>query len=231
MDPILIIFIVVVFGGSYGYMFYIRNKQKKTTKNYETPEMVAKSEEFKAELLQRIFSPLNNKFPNQTIDAFTECAYLTNLAAKTKSTLITGLKVIGYSLIGVRATYTQADNAAYLVLTGEDLHYVFFQEGELSSLFTLTRGQLQRAKITDLSAVDKTSRIQSTVGDKVSKKLIYESDGKNVEIILFDRITKGTQGIPLSDASSSIVDILGKCRVMGISFKEKLIEQYPNLKY
>lgn len=169
MDPILIIFIVVVFGGSYGYMFYVRNKQKKTTKNYETPEMVAKSEEFKAELLQRIFSPLNNKFPNQTIDAFTECAYLTNLTAKTKNTLITGLKVIGYSLIGVRATYTQADNAAYLVLTGEDLHYVFFQEGELASLFTLTRGQLQRAKITDLSAVDKTSRIQSTVGDKVSK--------------------------------------------------------------
>lgn len=231
MNPLLIAAIVVVFGGSYVYIFMLQKKNKQVAKEYEAPGMIAQSQEFQNELLQRMFNPLAQRFTSQEIDAFTECAYITDLTSKTKSTLLTGLKVIGYSLIGVRATYTQAANAAYLVLIGEDLHYILFQEGELTDFFTMTRSQLQKAKIIDLSAVDKTTRVYSTIGDKVSKKLILDNNGKTTEIIFFDRVSKGTQGIPLSDSTTNIKDILGKCRVMGIRFQDKLKEQYPHLKH
>lgn len=231
MNPIIIVVIVLVFGGSYFYAFMLHKRGKNSIKEYESPNMVAKSEEFQEELLQRIYSPLAKRFPHEKIDAFTECAYITNLTSKTKSTLFTGLKVLGWGLIGVRARYTQAANATYLVLVGEDIHYILFIEGEQSDFFMITSSQLKRAKITPLSNVDKTTRMLATTGNKVSNKLVFEKDGKNIEIIFFDRVTNGTQGIPLSDSSSSITDILGKGRVMGIRFKERLLNQHPNLKH
>lgn len=38
-------------------------------------------------------------------------------------------------------------------------------------------------------------------------------------------------GTPVADYTTGVKDILGKNRVMGIRFKDKLKEQYPNLNH
>lgn len=159
MDPIIIIAIVVVFGGCFAFMFLQMKKQKEATKKYESPTMIAKSEEFQKELLSQLYEQLTEVHPEKPVIAFTECAYISNLAEKTKNTLLTGLKVIGWGAVGVKAKYQQVDNAAYLVLTKEHLHYLLFEEGELTDTFSLTKEQLTKAKVTDLNTTDQAARV------------------------------------------------------------------------
>lgn len=231
MSPLLIIAIVVVFGGCFAFMFLQMKKQKENTKKYEAPGMIAKSEEFQKELLSLPYEPLAEVHPDEPIIAFTECAYISNLAEKTKNTLLTGLKVIGWGALGVKAKYQQVDNSAYLVLTKDHLHYLLFEEGEITDTFSLTKEQLDKAKVTDLSSTDQATRFFATAGDRVSKKIVIGEEGQSFDIIFFDRITKDTTGTPVADYTTGVKDILGKNRVMGIRFKENLVAQYPNLRH
>jgi hypothetical protein len=231
MDPIIILAIIAVFGGSFAFMFIQMKKQKETTKKYESPTMIAKSEEFQKELLSQLYEPLTEAHSEEPIIAFTECAYISNLGEKTKDTLLTGLKVIGWGAMGVKAKYQQVDNAAYLVLTNEHLHYLLFEEGEITDTFSLTKEQLTKAKVTDLSSTDQATRVFATAGNKVSKKIVIGNEGQSFDIIFFDRITKDTTGTPVADYTTGVKDVLGKNRIMGIRFKDKLVELYPNLRH
>lgn len=231
MSPLVIIAIVAVFGGCFAFMFLQMKKQKETTKKYESPNMLAKSEEFQKELLSQLYEQLTEAHPEEPIVAFTECAYISNLAEKTKNTLLTGLKVVGWGAIGVKAKYQQVDNAAYLVLSKDHLHYLLFEEGEITDTFSITKEQLSKATVTDLSTTDQASRIFATAGNKVSKKIVIDNEGHSFDIIFFDRITKDTTGTPVADYTTGVKDVLGKNRVMGMRFKEKLVEQYPNLRH
>lgn len=116
-------------------------------------------------------------------------------------------------------------------MTDNNLHYILFEEGEHTDGVSLTSEQLSKAKIEDLTSTDQVSKMFATMGDKESKKLVIEENGSSFAIIFFDRITKSTYGAPVADYTTGIKDVLGKGRVMGIRFKEKLKEQYPNLKY
>ena len=231
MDPIIILAIIAVFGGSFAFMFFQMKKQKETKKKYESPNMIAKSEEFQKELLADLYEQLTDAHLEEPIVAFTECAYISNLAEKTKNTVLTGLKVIGWGALGIKAKYQQVDNAAYLVLTKDHLHYLLFEEGEITDTFSLTSELLSKATVQDLSSTDQATRIFATAGDKVSKKIVIDNEGSSFDIIFFDRIIKDTTGSPVADYTTGVKDVLGKNRVMGIRFKEKLIQQYPNLRH
>lgn len=92
MNPLVIVIIVVLFGGSFAYIILMQRKQKQTTKKYESPSMIAKSEEFQEELLTKLLEDIAPLFPDEKIIAFTECAYISNLADQAKNTLILVLK-------------------------------------------------------------------------------------------------------------------------------------------
>ncbi|WP_010252871.1 hypothetical protein [Myroides injenensis] len=223
------IIIIVLFGGCFFLAYKMMDNQKKVIEKYESPVMVNQAVNFNKELLEHDLELLAEQFPNHKIDAITECAYISDLSSKAKDIAGKAFKTVALAAVGVKTRYVQVANAAYLVLIGDELHYILFEEGEVTDHLILPKEVLEKAKVEVLNNVDKVSRMFATAGGKQSRKLVLDMDGNTFDIIFYDRIQKEPSGYPVG--RSKVKEVYGKMRVAGIDFEKKLKERFSNIKY
>ncbi len=123
------------------------------------------------------------------IDAFTQCAYIASVSDKARSAAATAAKTVAWAAVGVKARYNEADHAAYLVLSGEDLRYFFFEEGVAKSHLVFDRYRLMNASVVALSNAEKVTRMGSVMGRK-NHKLRIDIDGKPVDLIYYEKVER-----------------------------------------
>lgn len=226
MPVSIFIIIAVLFGGSFLYIFYMNKKRKESIGKYDNPEMYQQAEKIKEELLTDRFSAIVKQMQNAPIDAFTQCAYITTMTDKAKSAAVTAVKTVAWAAVGVKAKYREADNAAYLVISGDELHYLFFEEGAAKEHLVFNRMRLLNAGTGTVSSTEKVARMGSVMGRK-NNKLSIDIDGRKTDIIYYDMVERYPESVIATEKAS--FDAPGKFKLMGKYFKDKLFAKYPHL--
>lgn len=227
MPPIpVIILIVVLFAGSFVFMFIMNKKRKESLGKYDNPEAYKQAPQLKDELLAGRFAAISKQMQDAPVDAFTQCAYIASVADKAKSAAATAAKTLAWAAVGVKARYSEADHAAYLVLSGDNLHYLFFQEGRARDHLVFDRSRMLNAAKGVVSNAEKVTRIGAVTG-RSNHKLSIDIDGKRVDVIYYDAVERYPDTVLAYEKGA--MDSIGKFKLMGTYFKEKLSVAYPHL--
>src|SRR5690606_27757772 len=130
-------------------------KQKDTAKKYEGEAGLSMAVAVKDDLLQHEFSELSKQMNGAPIDAFTQCAYIATVGDKIASAAATAAKTAACAAVGVKAKYQERDNASYLILSNQELHYIFFDEGEARDHLVFDHETLLDARPAQISSSEK----------------------------------------------------------------------------
>ncbi|PSK89798.1 hypothetical protein [Taibaiella chishuiensis] len=223
--PVLVI-IAVLFGGSFVYIYFMNRKRKESMGKYNDPHIYNQAPQFMTELLSGRFAAIDKQMQGAPVHAITQCAYITSLSDKAKAAAGTAVKTLAWAAVGVKARYSEADHAAYLVLSGEDLHYIFFEEGQVKEHLVFDRGRLMTAAVGSLSHTEKVARMGSVAG-RNTHKLNLDIEGKKVDLIYFDTLERYPDSVLAYEKNA--MDTMGKFKLMGSYFKDKLYAAYPHL--
>ena len=226
MSLTIIIIIVAVFGLSFVYTFYMMKKQKETANQYKGDDALAQAPQLQKDLLPKYFAELEKQMQGAPIDAFTECAYITTVGNKVAAAAVTAVKTAAWAAIGVKARYNEADNVAYLVLSGEDLHYLFFEEGEAKEHLVFDKNRLLNARVGFISNAEKVTRMSAIMSQNPSKINIY-IDGNNTDILYYDFVRR-MPGSTLAFQKNAL-DTQAQFALLGRYFKKRFTEKYPHL--
>lgn len=223
----VIIFVSVLVALSIGYTVFMMSRRKKQLNGYNADNQYHRAAELLPALMTDRLDQIKKEMNGSSIDAVTECMHITNLGQQATSAAITAAKTVAWAAVGVKARYRTADHACYLVLSGDDLHYLLFQEGELADHRVFDRYELSTAKLDHTSASDKVTRMGSAMGRK-SRKLTLDKEGKKTDILFYDRITRLPEGM-LSPFSGEVFKTMVDFEIMGKYFEEQLGRKYPQL--
>lgn len=224
--PVIIAIVVLALLG-YGLVFYFMHKKRKEAlAKYDHPGAYKEAPQLLREFMNDRFAPLASQMRGAAIDAFTQCAYITSLAGKAKSAAATAAKTVAWAAVGVKARYREADHAAYLVLSGDDLHYVFFEEGSVKEHLVFDQLRLLQANPGVLNKTEKVTRMGAVMGRK-THKLVLDIDGKKMDLIYYDAIERYPDSV--IGYSKNTFDTMARFRLLGGYFKEKLSAKYPHL--
>ncbi len=227
MPPVSVIMIIaVLFGGSFVYMFFMNKKRKESLDKYNDPNMYGQAPQLMNELLADRFAVLSKQMQGAPVHAITQCAYITSLSDKAKAAATTAVKTLAWAAVGVKARYNEADHAAYLVLSNEELHYIFFEEGQAKEHLVFDRNRLMSAAVGSLSNTEKVTRMGSVAG-RNNHKLSLDIEGKQVDLIYFDSLERYPDSVLAYEKNA--MDTMGKFKLMGSYFKDKLYAAYPHL--
>lgn len=227
MPPVpVIIIIAVLFAGSFAYMFYMNKKRKDAQGKYDSPEMYKQAPQLLDELLAGRFAAIRQQMQGAPVDAFTQCAYIASVSDKAKSAAATAAKTVAWAAVGVKARYNEADHAAYLVLSGDDLHYFFFEEGAAKTHLVFDRYRMMSATVGTVSGAEKVTRMGSVMGRK-NHKLRIDIDGKPVDLIYYERVERYPDSVLTLE--KNVMDSMGKLKLMGTYFMDQFHTRYPHL--
>lgn len=215
-----------MFGGSFLYMYFMNKKRKESLHKYDNPQAYQQAPQLMQELLNNRFAVITQQMQGAPIDAFTQCAYIASVADKARSAAATAAKTLAWAAVGVKARYNEADHAAYLVLSGQDLHYLFFVEGAAKEHLVFDHYRLQNAATGTISKAEKVTRMGAVTGRK-SHKLSVDIEGKRVDVIYYDAVERYPETILAMQKNA--FDSMGQFKLMGRYFKEKLYAAYPHL--
>ncbi|WP_157976868.1 hypothetical protein [Taibaiella helva] len=222
-----IIIVAVMVSLSVAYIIFMNARRKKLLGDYNADNQYHRAAELLPALMTDRLDQIRQQMNGSVINAVTECAHITNIGQQATSAAITAAKTVAWAAVGVKAKYRTADHASYLVLSGDDLHYVLFQEGEVRDHFVFDRYELSTAKIDRTSATDKVTRMGSAMGRK-TQKITLDKEGKKMDILFYDRITRLPEG-PLSPFTGNVFKTMVDFEIMGKYFKEQLGNKYPQL--
>ncbi|WP_118975396.1 hypothetical protein [Taibaiella koreensis] len=222
-----IIIVAVMVSLSVAYIIFMNARRKKLLGDYNADNQYHRAAELLPSIMSDRLDQIRHQMNGNAVDAITECAHITNIGQQAASAAITAAKTVAWAAVGVKAKYRTADHASYLVLSGDDLHYILFQEGELSDHQVFDRYELSTAKLDRTSASDKVTRMGSAMGRK-TQKLTLDKEGKKMEILFYDRITR-LPGGPLSPFSGDVFKTMVDFEIMGKYFKERLGNKYHQL--
>ncbi len=226
MSPLVIVIIVVVFGACAYFSIYMSKKSKGIMEKYNQPEYYKNAPTYLDEFMNDRFDLIKKQMQGAPIDAFTQCAYITTLSNKAKSVAATAAKTVAWAAVGVKARYNEADHAAFLVLSGEELHYIFFEEGEAKQHLIFDRLRLLNAKKGELSSTEKVTRVSSLMG-RTNHKLIIDIDGESIDLIYYDKVERYPDSTLVMEKSA--FDTMGKFKLMGTYFKDQFYKKYSHL--
>ncbi len=219
--------IALVFAASFGIFLFTNYKKKRSLKNFDADAEYKNAPQFLKEFCANQLSSVPKQMNGFSIDAITECAHITNLQKQAANATITAVKTLGWAAIGVKAKYQTAQNTSYLVLSGNSLHYLFYEEGEIKQHLVLDEYRMQNAKIEQTSGLDKVARMGSVAGRK-TQKLIFDIDGKSMEILFYDRIANAPEGM-LNGTDFHLLHAKGE--IIGKHFVENIKTTYPSLSW
>lgn len=222
------VYIIIGFMAFCGlYVFLIMQWRKRALGDYNADNQMHRAEEITQEVINGPLAAIKRQIGTSNIDAVTQCAHITTLGKQATGLAITAAKTVAWAAVGVKAKYSAADHACYLALSGDDLHYFFFEEGQLKEHLVLDQYRLSNAQLASASGTDKITRMSSITGMK-SQKLSFDIEGKKMEILFFGSITRAPEGAYGGfgkQAMKNMVDF----QVAGQYFKEKLAQKYPHL--
>lgn len=219
--------IVIVVALSIGIVVYMNIKRKQALSSFNADEEYKNAPVFINELMAEHFAQIKAQMKDKPVDAFTQCLPITNLKKQAAGVAVTAAKTVAWAAIGVKARYQTADHACYLVLSGTELHYLFFEEGSLKEHLVLDQYRMGQASIEKISTTDKVTRMGSA-GGKTTAKLKLNIDDKPMEILFYDRVTRAPHdggGIIRKD----FYLIHAKYSIIGKYFTEQLHIKYPAL--
>ncbi|MGJ1243904.1 MULTISPECIES: hypothetical protein [Sphingobacterium] len=201
-------------------------KQKETAKKYEGESGIALAPGVKDELLSDEFSELRKQLNGAPIDAFTQCAYIATVGDKVASAAATAAKTVAWAAVGVKARYNERDNASYLVLSNNELHYVFFDEGEVRDHLFFDHETLLDARTAQITNSEKVTRMGSVMGLK-PKKMHLDVNGNGLDIIYYGTVQRMPHGI--ISPGSGMFETQARLQLMGRLFLDRLYKKYPQL--
>ncbi|UUV20871.1 hypothetical protein [Paenimyroides aestuarii] len=226
MSPTIIIIVAVLFIGSFIYMRYMMNKQKQAAQKYSGDDALNKTPEMQQELIPKYFSSLEKQMQGAPIDAFTECAHITTVGNKVASAAATAAKTVAWAAVGVKAKYQEADHASYLVLSGDELHYLFFEEGAPKEHLIFDQTRLLNARVGTITNAEKVTRM-SAIAQQKPNKLSIDIDGKPVDILYYNEVRRMPETTLAFEKNG--MDTQAKFGLLGRYFKKKFFEKYPHL--
>lgn len=218
--------IIIVVALSIGIVVYMNIKRKQALSNFNAEEEYKNAPAFINELMAEHFAKIKTQLRDKPVDAFTQCLHITNLKKQAAGVAVTAAKTVAWAAVGVKARYHTADHACYLVLSGTDVHYLFFEEGDLKEHLVLDQYRMGQASIEKISTTDKVTRL-GTAG-KITAKLKLDIEGKPMEILFYDRVVRAPHdggGIVRKD----FFILHAKYSIMGKYFAEQLNIKYPAL--
>jgi len=223
----LIITIVAIAIVAYGaFIYFMMKKRKEALQKYDNPEAYSQAPQIMDEFLSSRFAAISKQLQGAPVDAFTQCAYIASLSDKAKSAAMTAAKTVAWAVVGVKARYNEADNASYLVLSGDELHYLFFEEGEAKEHLILDRNRLLNAAVASISGTEKVARMGSIVG-RNSHKITIDIDSEKIDLIYYDAIERYPDSVMAFERNG--FDAIAQFKLMGKYFKDKLYAKYPHL--
>ncbi|MDR0265225.1 MAG: hypothetical protein LBJ04_18560 [Sphingobacterium sp.] len=203
-------------------------KQKETAKKYEGESGIFLAPAVKDELLNDEFNELRKQMNGAPIDAFTQCAYIATVGDKVASAAATAAKTVAWAAVGVKARYSERDNASYLVLSNDELHYVFFDDGEARDHLVFDQATLLDARPAQISNSEKVTRMGSVMGLK-PKKMHLEVNGNGLDIIYYGTVQRMPHGI--ISPGAGMFETQARLQLMGRFFLDRLYKKYPQLKH
>jgi len=219
------IFVVVVAACVFISIFMMK-KQKETAKKYEGESGIALAPGVKDELLSDEFSELRKQLNGAPIDAFTQCAYIATVGDKVASAAATAAKTVAWAAVGVKARYTERDNVSYLVLSNNELHYVFFDDGEARDHLVFDHETLLDARSAQISNSEKVTRMGSVMGLK-PKKMHLDINENGFDIIYYGAVQRMPHGI--ISPGPGMFETQAKMQLMGRFFLDRFYKKYPQL--
>ena len=223
-----IIYIIVGFLAFSGlYVFLIMQWRKRALGDYNADNQMHRAEEITQEVINGPLAAIKRQIGTGNVDAVTQCAHITTIGKQATGLAITAAKTVAWAAVGVKAKYRTADHACYLALSGDDLHYLFFEESELKEHLVLDQYRLANARLEGVSGADKVTRMSSITGMK-SQKLSFDIEGKKMEILFFGAITRAPEGV-FGGFGKQAMKNMEDFKVAGRYFKEKLARRYPHL--
>ena len=221
----IIIPIALVFACSLGVMFFLNLRRKKALASFDTETEYRNAELFLNNLYENQLSDIKKQMNTATIDAITQCAFLTNIKNQAAGVTVNAAKSIAWAAIGVKAKYKRAEHACFLVLSNKSLHYLFFEEGTIKQHLVLDELRMQSAKIETVSAIDRVTRLGSSLHTK-TLKLGLDIDNRPMEILFYNTIYQTPNGMI---TGKDFFILQEKCAIVGKHFVEKLKAVYPSL--
>jgi hypothetical protein len=222
MPFIVSIIIVLVLAASVGYVLYARNKHRESVIKYNSPEAYQQAAVIKDTLLAKKFRAITKQMQGAPVDAFTQCANITTWRDQEKPAEVTAAK----TSVGIKPKYRETDHAAFLVLSNDELHYLFFQDGEAKEHLVFDRKRLLSAGTSTFNHTDKVTRSGAAMGRK-NHKINIDADGKKIDIIYYDKVERYPDAMVTYEKNA--YDTMGKFSLMGRYFKDKFFSQYPHL--
>ncbi|MCW8311768.1 hypothetical protein K7A41_11080 [Sphingobacterium sp. InxBP1] len=201
-------------------------KQKDTAKKYEGEAGLSMAVAVKDDLLQHEFSELSKQMNGAPIDAFTQCAYIATVGDKIASAAATAAKTAAWAAVGVKAKYQERDNASYLILSNQELHYIFFDEGEARDHLVFDHETLLDARPAQISSSEKVTRMGSIMGLK-PKKMHLDVNGNGLDLIYYGTVQRMPAG--LISPGPGMFEAQARFQLMGRFFLDRLYQKYPQL--
>lgn len=227
-----VITIIILVAVAYGvFMVFYMKKLKGTRQKYAGDDALAQAPQIQDELLTSHFTAIKKQMQDAPIDAFTQCAYITTVGNKVKSAAVTAAKTAAWAMVGVKARYHEADNAAYLVLSGENLHYLFFEEGEAKEHLVFDRFRLLSAKPAAITNGEKVTRMSSIMMQK-PMKMSMDINGHQTDVIYYGEVRRPPESALYGEGIMKVQgmgELHGKFGLLGRYFRKKFHERYPHL--
>ncbi len=201
-------------------------KQKETARKYEGESGIHLAPDVRDELLKDEFVKLRKQLNGAPIDAFTQCAYIATVGDKVAAAAATAAKTVAWAAVGVKARYNERDNVSYLVLSNNELHYVFFDDGQVRDHFVFDHQTLIDAHTAKISNSEKVTRMGSVIGLK-PKKMHLDINGTGLDIIYYGVVQRMPHGI--ISPGAGMFETQAKLQLMGRLFLDRFYEKYPHL--
>jgi hypothetical protein len=212
---VVVLAMVILIYYSYAKSMKLHNAE---TTNYTIETAYKDAPTILETLLEDELAQIKKAVPNIAINAVTQCLPIKSLKEQAVQGAVEMGKKLAWRAAGIRVRYVDRKNAAYILLSNKELHYVHFVENVLEDhriydSIILQTGTLTTTNNTDLLA--KNLGITSTL-----KKIVLQVEGEKEEIILMPAINLHPDGESLSYGKTAI-----DFAIMGKYFEEKITQK------
>ncbi|MGG5506782.1 MULTISPECIES: hypothetical protein [unclassified Myroides] len=192
--------------------------QKRSNREFETPEKLKEAPSITVELLNKEYALLAKEMQDIPILAFTQCSYIKSNTTQVLETGWLALRIVLLGLVGVRARVVQSTAVSFFVLSSDNLHFLTFDEELVEEHLIFTQDQLSQGKITKVKRSD-------------CYQLSIDVEGKTLAFLVKKAIQDPIQSYDFRTLYNpkSTPKLQGKKRLMTLYFINKIKELYPNL--
>jgi hypothetical protein len=223
MLPILIALLIIIVGMT--YILVTTRRRKRALRNFNADIEYKNAPRYMASLCSHELIEVKIQMKELPIDAITQCIHITHSKNEPLALASNAVNTDTKEAEGMKPKYHVAQHVSYLVLSGKELHYLFYEEGDIREHFVLDESRMQNARLEQVSGMDKLRKTHSICRKKLNK-LHFNIDSGSMEILFYETITDAPEG-SLNETDTFIPK--AKNALIGKYFKDQLKIKYPSL--